>query len=452
MSTEIPAGGGDQKTPVVKNNEGGSGRNNNRRERKPYSFAKREKFEGATPELSGFIFTAGTNRTSQIHNFTRTDERIKALVGQKYDPYVLQSLEEIREIMPIQPAATLEADGTMSKTNEIIFNREVNKWIDLKYTIEKERKNVYAIYYGQCDEEMKATLAMDPDYERINRTKDLIGLYKILQKVNYSYTASEEPIVTMWKAKLDWARIRQQPGQTVSEYYDRFVALKEVNENLQTDLYVDLGFPSVIARERGVDLNAMSEDDRANFSRNATLEGSERMEAIHFLHGANYEIFGDLIVDLKHSYLKNKRNEYPRNLQAAYTLLKGWTKGRPTRNPNRVGVSFNTLGDEEGEVMVNKGEKDPCKRCGRTNHHTKDCFAKRHEDGTVLHIETGGSGTDNVSTFDVFGTISDAHGLMFHTDSMTRHPSSISSRGEIPNTWILLDSQSTIDVLATETS
>ena len=34
----------------------------------------------------------------------------------------------------------------------------------------------------------------------------------------------------MWKVKLDWARIHQQPGQTVSKYYDHFIALKEVNE------------------------------------------------------------------------------------------------------------------------------------------------------------------------------------------------------------------------------
>ena len=174
------------------------------------------------------------------------------------------------------------------------------------------------------------------------------------------------------------------------------------------------------------------------------------MEAIHFLHGANHEMFGDLIIDLKHSYLKNKRNEYPKNLQAAYTLLKGWTKGRPTRNPNKVGMSFNTLGDKDGEVMVNKGEKDPCMRCGRNNHSTKDCFAKRHADGTLLHIEAEGSATDDVSTLDIFGTIGDSHGLMFHIDSPTKHPSSMSSRGSIPNTWILLDSQSTIDVFSNE--
>ena len=121
MSTETPAGGGDQKTPVVRNNEGGPGWNHNRQDQNPYPFIKRGKFEGSTAELSGFIFTAGTNRTSQIHNFTRTDERIKALVGQKYDPYVLQSLEEVREVMPMQPVATLETDGTIQRQTKLFF-------------------------------------------------------------------------------------------------------------------------------------------------------------------------------------------------------------------------------------------------------------------------------------------------------------------------------------------
>ncbi len=42
---------------------------------------QREKFEGATPELLGYIFTAGT----KIRNFTHTDEHIKALIAQKYN-------------------------------------------------------------------------------------------------------------------------------------------------------------------------------------------------------------------------------------------------------------------------------------------------------------------------------------------------------------------------------
>lgn len=452
MSTETPAGGGEQK-PVVKNNEGKTG-NHNRRDQRKFPGVRRDKFEGATAELSGYIFTAGTNRTNQIHNFTRTDERIRTLVGQKFDPHVLQSLEEVKAVTPTKPQLQYEADGvTVSKQEEMRYNMKYKKWIDMTYIIEKEMKNAYAIYYGQCDDEMKATLAMDKDFSTVNKTKDLIGLYKILQKVNFSYTASEEPIVAMWNSKLDFIRIRQHPGETVSEYYDRYNQLKEVNDTLGNNIHDDFGFTEVIAREKGKDLSAMSPDQKDAFSTDAMEEGSKRMAAVHLLMGANRENFGDLITDLKHSYLKNKKNEYPKDLHSAYTLLKGWSNKKIQRNPNKVGVSFNTNGEEDGAVLVNKGGKSPCKKCGRTNHTTEECFAKKREDGTLLHteaaVEVGSTeASDEVST-DVLHHDSDVYGLMFlHDSPATKMNQKSFFREGIPSTWILLDSQSTIDVFS----
>jgi hypothetical protein len=446
MSTEIPAGGGEQK-PVVKNNEGKQ-HGGNRRNKPPF-LQKREKFEGATAELSGYIFTAGANRTAQLHNFTRTVERIKTYVGQNFDPHMLQSLEEVKEVLPTQPTPTLEADGSMSKTNEIIFNKEIAKWIDVKYVVQKELKNAYSVVYGQCDEEMKASLAMDPTFEAIDKSKDVIGLYKLLQKINFSYTPVEEPILTMFKAKQDFMRIRQYDGQSVTEYYEKFLAMKEVNETLGTNIYDDLGFVEVIAREKGKDLDAMTPGEKDQFSTDAMEEGSDRMMSIHLLLGANQGTYGDLLTDLKNQFLKDKKNEYPKRLHDAYTLLKGWSKGRQAKNPNKVGVSFNTNGDEEGDVMVNNGDKQACERCGRTNHPTKDCFAKKRQDGTLLHTEavfsTGDEGSEvsNVLYADIS---TNAYGLMFLYDSPTGP--NTSSKGGIPNTWILLDSQSTIDVFS----
>jgi hypothetical protein len=252
MSTAPPAAGGEQR-PVVKNNDG-KPPGGNRRYNKPPFLPRREKFEVATAELSGYIFAAGTNRTAQLHNFTRTDKRIKTYIGQKFDPHVLQSLEEVKEVLPSQSTPTLEADGSLSKTNTIIFNKEVAKWIDLKYVVQKELKNSYSVIYGQCDEEMKATLAMDPAFDAIDKSKDVIGLYKILLKTNFSYTSVEHPILTMFKAKLDFIRIRQLDNQSVTEYYKKFMAMKEVNETLGNSIYDDSGLVDVIAREKGEDL------------------------------------------------------------------------------------------------------------------------------------------------------------------------------------------------------
>jgi hypothetical protein len=448
MSTETPAGGGEQK-PVVKNNEGnkqhgGHRRNNNN---KPPFFHKREKFEGATADLSGYIFTAGPNRTAQLHNFTRTIERVKTYIGQNFDPHVLQSIEEVKEVLPAQPTPTLEADGSMSKTNEIIFNKEIAKWIDVKYVVQKELKNAYSIMHGQCDEEMKASLAMDPTFAAIDKGKDVIGLYKILQKINFSYTPVEEPILTMFKTKLDFMRIRQYDGQSVTEYYEKFLAMKEVNETLGTNIYDDLGFVDVIAREKGKDLDAMTPAEKDQFSTEAMEEGADRMMGIHLLLGSNQGIYGDMLTDLKNQFLKDKKNEYPKTLHDAYTRLKGYTKDKHAKNPNKVGVSFNTNGEEDGDVMVNNGEF--CTRCGRNNHATKDCFAKKHENGTLLHIEADAVTGHQVSASDLYGSIGAAYGLMFVHDSPTTMPtSSTSSKGGIPNTWILLDSQSTINVFS----
>eukprot|EP00956_Cyclotella_meneghiniana_P040129 scaffold187527_cov88-Cyclotella_meneghiniana.AAC.1 len=134
---------------------------------------------------------------------------------------------------------------------------------------------------------------------------------------------------------------------------------------------------------------------KAQFGTDAMEEGSERMKALHLLMGADSDLYGGLVQELRRNYLMNQKNDYPKTLQAAYTLLKGWNNGKSTsKNNNRVGVAFNQNGvDENGVALVTKGapyDGPPCTRCGREGHPTEKCFAKKREDGTLLHVE----GTD----------------------------------------------------------
>eukprot|EP00956_Cyclotella_meneghiniana_P008501 scaffold11469_cov36-Cyclotella_meneghiniana.AAC.1 len=65
-------------------------------------------------------------------------------------------------------------------------------------------------------------------------------------------------------------------------------------------------------------------------------EGSERMKALHLLMGADSDLYGGLVQELRHNYLMNQKNDYPKTLQAAYTLLKRWNNGKSTsKNNNR---------------------------------------------------------------------------------------------------------------------
>lgn len=99
MSADTPALGREHK-PNVKNEANGisgSGRRNNHNTRK---FIKKERSQGAHPDLSGFVFDTRTTQTNQIANFTAIDVRICALVGQQFDPYVLRSIKKMQAILP----------------------------------------------------------------------------------------------------------------------------------------------------------------------------------------------------------------------------------------------------------------------------------------------------------------------------------------------------------------
>ena len=75
-------------------------------------------------------------------------------------------------------------------------------------------------------------------------------------------------------------------------------------------------------------------------------------------------------------------------MQDTYKLLKGQnTHKKPGQKyPSKVGVSFNTVGENNGEALVNDGTKrTSCSRYGCINHIVDKCYAKKHDDGTMLH-------------------------------------------------------------------
>jgi hypothetical protein len=113
---------------------------------------------------------------------------------------------------------------------------------------------------------------------------------------------------------------------------------------------------------------------------------------------------------------------------------------------------------EIGKALVNDGSKQPpCRRCGRTNHILDKCIARRHADRTMLHnmgdidkteYEMKNEGSTEISTKngDLY---CNNEGILFQqpdVNSLKDQLSTPSKRVGIPKTWILIDSQFTIDV------
>ncbi len=461
MGADTPAGGGDQK-PAVKaenNNSNDSNRGGKRPGKK--GFVKKQRFLGADPNLQGFVFEARHNRLSQVANFERVDERIRDQIGAEYHPNVLESIETGSLVLPNEPSlATSGANNTSTEQDKMKFKEQYSRFCAAKDKIEIGLKQVYAKYYGQCTEELRATLEEHPEFKQAHKSKDVLKLRVIMKKVTFHYRSTEDPIKTLLKSHTQFLKL-EQGNMTITEYYRKFNDMKSLLGEMIGDeesCYNDHGLVEIICREKGVDVNSLDPTTKTEYL--ATAQG--RMLAMHFIQ--NSEGYGDVVEKYDRDYLGGKNN-YPTTLHAAYLLLKNWRGGKAekVKVPGKLGLTFNVDGDEEGDALVNDGEgkgKGDCSRCGRPGHTVDKCFSKKHVDGTVLHIMGEVSMGDDVSPNGVqYGPCADIifdcgdelEGLMFlqphECHSLTAQSSTSSKRG-IPISWLLLDNQSTVDVFS----
>jgi hypothetical protein len=112
--------------------------------------------------------------------------------------------------------------------------------------------------------------------------------------------------------------------------------------------------------------------------------------------------------------------------------------------PNNVGMAFAHDGDESGDALVTNGAA-MCTRCGRNNHTIDKCKARYHHDGTVLLMEEYDDESANNSD-DYYASDEDFDGLVFNMTAIEDDMIKRTRQKDIPKTWLLLDSQSTIDL------
>ena len=124
----------------------------------------------------------------------------------------------------------------------------------------------------------------------------------------------------MWESINDLAKIRQGKYQSFPEYYERFCAMRDVNNSLGCSIYSHPGLIEVIACEKGDNASTLSTEKKNTYMK----IGKDRMMAMHFLMVADKIKYDDTITSYKNIYLMNKRNNYPATLHNAFVRMKGW--------------------------------------------------------------------------------------------------------------------------------
>ena len=306
-------------------------------------------FKGEVPELGAITVGSTPSQTKAI--FEKTDKAIMLRVEQEMGDYALKSLEEEKLVTPEEPEAKLEDGAFVNEMEKMKWNILYKEIRETAQQTKKQLQQVFQLYIGQCSDEIKDALKEHRDYEKMKKSKDVFLLRKMLKNLTVGFKESKSPIKTLFECLKEFIMIRQMKGESNADYFKRFQNLmKTVSEMIGEDddnpfIYGYVSLLEQYCKDNNLgDHKLLKKEDQAKYLK--MQHG--RMEAMHFLLGADGERYGGMIQEFDRAFLSGM-DKYPTDLLKAYNLLRHWHDNKQQKkkivSDTELGVSFNTEGN-----------------------------------------------------------------------------------------------------------
>ena len=398
--------------------------------RKPQTNTNRPttKFDGRCPELKGFTYDHGEHKHAD--QFILTTKEIQNFVGRTFKnagdiTAAIGSLSLPENIEPEEP------DDPDNKIEMKKWERSYDRYCKSTKDLEEHVKTLYNLVWGQCSESMQQKIESMDTYQSMYQSNDGIALLIAIKNTSYDYQSQKYRVESIMDANYRLMTLHQN-NLTTQQYYEQFSNALAV--------YIHCG--GSIEPDPGVLQYAAAKGNWTGTITNAQKAAArEMMWANWFIIHSDRSPFGDLITGLQNNYLMGQDN-YPKTLTDAYSRLVNWKlpTGNNQSGNTGAGISFNTI----GEVKVKWKAHITCHNCGEKGIFLNECPKPKQESATVHAIASESTPSEgecdnhqNTSSYHSY------HFLCYYNILLTTKSSHI-----IPNTWILLDNQSTIDVFS----
>jgi Reverse transcriptase (RNA-dependent DNA polymerase)/Zinc knuckle len=433
---------------------GGSNARNGRKQRhnqQNRNTPVKTKFEGRCPDLKGHVFDCASD--TQSDQFTRTLKEVADYVGRTYKyggavRRAVESLEEQTFDLPPDPP-----DGA-TFGEQRLWEKAVDEVAKKQGLYEQNLMTLFALVWGQCSDALREKLRSKTEYERINTMQNGLELLRLMRTVAFNHESTKFVAQSMVENKGKVWKCIQEAHESNQAYMDRFINTVAVVEQTGGELGGDPAIERFIAEEQGFnydaapgDVEAMNDDQAAGVRRDA----KELFLATIFLMNADRRRYKELQIVTQNDYTRG-HNNYPRTLVAAYELINGYTSmyRGPSLPRGNDGVSFHNSGESGGSenaagtVNANAGGKAnvKCRKCKELGHYERECPNGEGGTGTAKVKEATNSGTSNAEGDGGKGS----KGVTFVTGG--EHGWVLHEGNPMPNTWVLLDNQSTLDVFS----
>ena len=391
-------------------NSGGRGsrRRNNNRENRNDDNNKRTPFIGRESAMNGHVFDYTGERTPE--KYIQTMKELVAHVGLTNKNYTTDLQEGLENLALADPTAPKNPP----KGNQVAFEiwkMDIKEYREKLKVFANFRASLYSLVLGQCTEALQERLKSHHDFEIANQ--DGIALLVIIRSLIHTFEENRKLSDAIMDVKEKFYKFYQGRHMTLERYHELFLAQVEVLDEVDITIEDD-ALTIKVAHHNGREVP--NKDDRVE-ARNQEL-------AIWFIRETNSNHKGYLR-HLRNSYLDGRDN-YPRTVHEAYNILRRREEDMPPPTIEGDGVSFAQSGQRRDLSNVR------CYSCQQMGHYANTPECPNYKPNMNKNKESSDSdgkgspqGGDGVNA------------LMF-TFSQTR--------GDIPKEWILLDSQSTVDI------
>ena len=444
-------------------------------------------FTGGYEEMNGNVFECPEEGQVTLQ-YTNTTKELVRYVNKKFKfpddiEYLINNLKNPVMDPPKTPSKS-PRKNKLSMGKKRMYEKKIDKFLEREEGFKSNVKKLYNVIWSQCSKTMQTKVQATHGFEKMEKKKKVVKLLKKIKGIMYNFDENEYLPTSLNSAVMAIYQCYQGKNESNASYLARF------RHHLETLKYYggNIGkHHSTLVKEMKMDLVKYNPETHRPGNKKYekySEKAKNRVIAEIFLKNADKERYGKLIADVENDFIRHGIM-YPADIEAVNSQMAAIKTGKEKKVPNNRKRKFHGRDDER----VDNGETQrfmkeftftnmTCYRCQQPGHIAKYCPEKRkfkdsdekekdkptpHQTNptdkkkdlktekpknegvtaTTLAREFGGANSDSeVEDVDEFG-------LGFHINGIeSSRPSEIilANRNLIPDTWILLDSQSTVDI------
>ena len=370
--------------------------------------SKKSQFTGRESAMNGHVFDYTGERTPE--KYIRTMKELLAHVGSTYKEYTTD-IKEGLEIMALEDPTAPDDPPDGNQVAFELWKMDIKEYREKLKVFANFRAGLYSLVLGQCTDALQECLKSHRDYEAANQ--DGIRRLVIIRSLIPTFEENRKLSDAIMDVKEKFYKFYQGRHMTLERYHELFLAQVEVLDEV-----------GITIEDDALVLAISEQNGRVVPNGDDWIEARNQELAIRFVRGTNQKHKGYLR-HLRNSYLDGADN-YPRTVHEAYNILRRREEDLPTHGMENDGVSFAQSGERRDTSNIR------CYSCQQMGHYANSPECPNYKSNTNINKESGNAKSKTTPQGGV-----GVNALMF----------TFSQSGKrIPKEWILLDSQSTVDI------